>query len=152
MKLIVKVTLAAVLLLLAMPADGQRWARESEPKGFEFRNLGAFRINAWVGEFAIPVNPGEKHKYTWYVAARAGGVWKTVNNGTTFECISDELGTNAIGDVELAPSDHDILWIGTGEDFNARSSYYGNGIWKSTDAGETFEHMGLEDSHHIAEI
>ncbi|MGM0464534.1 MAG: VPS10 domain-containing protein, partial [Bacteroidota bacterium] len=152
MKLIVKITLAAVLLLLAMPADSQRWVRESEPKGFEFRNLGAFRINAWVGEFAIPVNPGEKHKYTWYAAARAGGVWKTVNNGTTFECISDELGTNAIGDVELAPSDHDILWIGTGEDFNARSSYYGNGIWKSTDAGETWEHMGLEDSHHIAEI
>ncbi|MFP4487685.1 MAG: VPS10 domain-containing protein [Bacteroidales bacterium] len=152
MKLIVKITLAAVLLLLAMPADSQRWARESEPTGFEFRNLGAFRINAWVGEFAIPVNPGEKHKYTWYAAARAGGVWKTVNNGTTFECISDELGTNAIGDVELAPSDHDILWIGTGEDFNARSSYYGNGIWKSTDAGETWEHMGLEDSHHIAEI
>ncbi len=152
MKLIVKITLAAVLLLLAMPADSQRWVRESEPKGFEFRNLGAFRINAWVGEFAIPVNPGEMHKYTWYAAARAGGVWKTVNNGTTFECISDELGTNAIGDVELAPSDHDILWIGTGEDFNARSSYYGNGIWKSTDAGETWEHMGLEDSHHIAEI
>ena len=152
MKLIVKITLAAVLILSSLTAGAQRWQRESEPKGFEFRNLGAFRINAWVGEFAVPLNPGEKHKYTWYAAARAGGVWKTVNNGTTFECISDELGTNSIGDVELAPSDPDILWIGTGEDFNARSSYYGNGIWKSTDAGETFEHMGLEDSHHIAEI
>src|SRR6056297_2001230 len=112
MKIIVKITLVAVLLLLASPADGQRWARESEPRGFEFRNLGAFRINAWVGEFAVPLNPGEKHKYTWYAASRAGGVWKTVNNGTTFECISDELGTNSIGDVELAPSDPEILWIG----------------------------------------
>ncbi|HCC71094.1 MAG TPA: hypothetical protein DEQ09_08095, partial [Bacteroidales bacterium] len=123
-----------------------------EPCGFQFRNLGAFRINAWVGEFAVPLNPGDKHKYTWYVAARNGGVWKTINNGTTFECISDKLGVNAIGDVEVAPSDPEIVWIGTGEDFNARSSYYGNGIWKSTDAGETWENMGLEDSHHIAEI
>ena len=55
-----------------------------DPAGFEFRNIGAFRINAWVGEFAVPLNPGEKHKYTWYVASRNGGVWKTINNGTTF--------------------------------------------------------------------
>ena len=48
----------------------------------------------------------------------------------------------AIGDVEVAPSDPEIVWIGTGEDFNARSSYYGNGIWKSTDAGETWDKYG----------
>lgn len=152
MKKIIRFTLAAMMLLSSIPAAGQWWMRDSEPKGFEFRNLGAFRINAWVGEFAIPVNPGEKHKYTWYAAARNGGVWKTTNNGTTFECVSDELGTNAIGDVELAPSNHDIVWVGTGEDFNARSSYYGNGIWKSTDGAETWQNMGLEDSQHIAEI
>lgn len=152
MKIIVKITLVIMLLWSSIPAEGQRWRRESEPRGFEFRNLGAFRINAWVGEFGIPLNPGEKHKYTWYVAARAGGVWKTENNGTTFECVSDDLGVNSIGDVELAPSNPDIVWIGTGEDFNARSSYSGNGIWKSTDGGESWENMGLEDSHHIAEI
>ncbi|MEE4214304.1 MAG: hypothetical protein V2I34_04510 [Bacteroidales bacterium] len=147
-----RIAFFALLSLSFTGAAGQDWRREAEPRGFDFRNLGAFRISAWVGEFAIPVNPGEKHKYTWYAAARAGGVWKTVNNGTTFECVSDDLGVNAIGDVELAPSDPDIVWIATGEDFNARSSYYGNGIWKSTDGGNSWKHMGLEDSHHIAEI
>ncbi len=140
------------LMLSSMSAHAQRWSYEAPPTGFEFRNLGAFRMSAWVGEFAVPLNPGEEHKYTWYAAARNGGVWKTINNGTTFTCISDTMGTSSIGDVEVAPSDPNIVWVGTGEDFNARSSYYGNGIWKSLDAGNTWQHMGLDDSHHIAEI
>jgi len=119
---------------------------------FQYRNLGAFRISAWVGDIAVPENPGAAHRHTWYVVPRAGGVWKTVNNGTTFFCISDTMGTSSMGDVEVAPSNPDILWVGTGEDFNARSSYYGNGIWKSTNAGETWSFMGLEDSHHISKI
>ena len=120
--------------------------------GFEFRNMGAFRVSAWVGELAIPLNPGDKHKNTFYVAPRAGGVWKTTNRGTTFECITDEIGTTYIGDVEVAPSNPDIVWVGTGEDFNARSSYYGNGIWKSTDAGNHGRIWDLKNPHHIAEI
>lgn len=153
MKLFIKVSLVFALIIVTLPSVSQDSESEQmDPIGFEFRNLGAFRINAWIGEFAVPLNPGEEHKYTWYAASRAGGVWKTVNNGTTFECITDEIGTTYIGDVEVAPSNPEIVWVGTGEDFNARSSYYGNGIWKSTDAGETFENMGLEDSHHIAEI
>lgn len=141
------------ILLYSFTTLAQRYRRPDPPAtGFEFRNIGAFRISAWVGEFAVPLNPGEEHKYTWYAAARNGGVWKTTNNGTTFTCITDSLGTSSIGDVEVAPSDPNILWVGTGEDFNARSSYYGNGIWKSNDAGATWQHMGLDDSHHIAEI
>lgn len=117
-----------------------------------YRNLGAFRIGAWVSDIAVPENPGTEHQYTWYVAQRAGGVWKTTNNGNTFTCISDDLGTSSIGCVEIAPSDPDILWIGTGEAYSARSSYAGNGIYKSTDAGETWTDMGLKDSHHINRI
>ena len=153
MKLILRITLVAAMVLTTLSVNAQRSTiPQLHPIGFEFRNLGAFRINSWVGEFAVPLNPGEDHKYTWYAASRNGGVWKTVNSGTTFECITGSLGVSAIGDVEVAPSDPNIVWVGTGEDFNTRISNYGNGIWKSTDAGETFENMGLKDSHHIAEI
>jgi len=119
---------------------------------FKYRNLGAFRIGAWVSDMAVPENPDHANKYTWYVAERAGGVWKTVNNGNSFECVSDELGVTSIGCVKIAPSDPNQVWIGTGEAYSARSSYAGNGIYKSTNAGETWEDMGLKDSHHINRI
>lgn len=118
----------------------------------EYRNLGPFRAGAWIGDIAVPENPGREHRFTFYVAARNGGVWKTVNNGTTFFPIFDDYGTNAIGAVEVAPSNPDIVWVGTGEDSYARSCYAGNGIWKSADAGSSFTPMGLKDSHHIGRI
>jgi photosystem II stability/assembly factor-like uncharacterized protein len=130
-------------------------AQTLPPGGYDafiFRNLGAFRISAWVGAVAVPENPGEKYKYTWYVGPRNGGVWKTENNGTTFECVSDGFNTCSVGDIAVAPSDPDIVWAGTGDAFNARSSYYGNGVWKSTDGGKTWKNMGLKDSHHIARV
>ncbi len=119
---------------------------------FEYRNLGAFRTGAWVSDIAVPENPDSENQYTWYVAQRAGGVWKTANNGNTFECISDNLNTNSIGCVEIAPSNSDMIWIGTGEAYSARSSYAGNGVYKSLDGGKTWEDMGLKDSHHVNRI
>ena len=121
-------------------------------KDFEYRNLGAFRTGAWIADIAVPVNPDAENAYTWYVAARAGGLWKTINNGTTFFCISDELGVTSIGAVEVAPSEPNLVWVGTGEAYNARSSYAGNGIYKSVDGGKTWMDKGLKDSHHINRI
>lgn len=132
--------------------NAQQVKSDKNYNAFTYRNLGAFRASAWVGSIAVPENPGEKHKYTFYVGARNGGVWKTINNGTTFECITDQLGVTSIGDVAVAPSNPEILWVGTGEAFNARLSTSGNGIWKSEDAGSSWENMGLKDSHHIAKI
>jgi len=120
--------------------------------GLTYRNLGPFRAGAWIEDIAVPENPGPEHQYTFYAASRTGGVWKTENNGTTFEPVFDDYGVNAVGAVAVAPSDPEIVWVGTGDNSNARSSYYGNGVYKSTDDGKTFTCMGLTDSHHIARI
>lgn len=119
---------------------------------FPFRNLGPFRAGSWVTSFAVPDAPLRDHLYTFYVGTRNGGVWKTTNAGTTFEPIFDDQAKLSIGDVALAPSDADIVWVGTGEAYCARSSHAGDGIYRSTDAGRTWTHMGLRDSHHIARI
>lgn len=120
--------------------------------GFTFRNLGPFRAGAWISDIAVPETPGREHLYTFYVAARNGGVWKTTNNGTTFEPIFDSVGVGSIGALAIAPSDSRIVWVGTGDASNARSAYPGNGVYKSEDGGKTWTHMGLADTHHIARI
>lgn len=128
-------------------------SQESDPfADLRYRTLGAYRAGAWVGDVAVPENRDEAHRHTFYVAPRCGGVWKTVNAGTTFEPIFDTYGTSAIGAVEVAPSDANVVWVGTGDDSLARSSYAGNGVWKSIDAGKTFTCMGLEDTHHVPKI
>ncbi|MFO7867554.1 MAG: hypothetical protein R6V02_12210 [Candidatus Aminicenantes bacterium] len=121
-------------------------------KTFTYRNLGPFRSGSWISDFAVPESPPKAHLYTFYVAGRNGGLWKTVNNGTTFEPLFDDQDVFSIGDVTLAPSDPEIVWVGTGEHAAARSSYYGDGVYKSLDGGQTWNHMGLEDTHHISRI
>src|SRR5262245_31608179 len=116
------------------------------------RNIGAFRTAAWVTAIAIPDAPLHDHLYTIYAATRSGGVWKTINAGTTWEPITDSAGIAAVGAVALAPSRPSTVWVGTGDQANARSSISGKGVFKSTDAGKTWEFMGLGDSHHIARI
>lgn len=121
-------------------------------KKFTYRNLGPFRSGAWISDFAVPEYPEKAHLYTFYVATRNGGLWKTTNNGTTFKPIFDDQDIISIGDVALAPSRPEIVWVGTGEAANARSSYWGDGVYKSNDAGKTWQNMGLKDSHHIGRI
>lgn len=143
---------AAALCCFATVVQSQIRLTEDMLKTFEFRNLGAFRVGAWVSSIAVPENPGEKGKYTFFVAGRHGGVWKTDNNGTTFRQVFDSSGVNSTGCVQIAPSNPEIVWVGTGESYNARSSHPGKGIFKSTDGGESFKNMGLGDSHHIARV
>jgi photosystem II stability/assembly factor-like uncharacterized protein len=117
-----------------------------------FRNIGPFRTGAWVTEIAVPETPGREHLYTIYAATRSGGLWKTTNNGITWAPISDSVEVAAVGAVAVAPSNSSIVWMGTGDQASARSSYSGKGVFKSTDAGKTWQLMGLPDSHHIARI
>ncbi len=134
------------------PAPAGAKPDETLLQGLRFRNLGPFRAGSWVTSFAVPAKPLREHLYTFYVGTRNGGVWKTVNAGTTFEPVFDAQPRLSIGDVAVAPSDAAIVWVGTGEAYCARSSNPGDGVYKSTDAGKTWTRMGLGDSHHIARV
>jgi hypothetical protein len=119
----------------------------------QMRNIGPFRSGAWVTSLAVPDAPTREHLYTMYAGVRSGGLWKTSNNGVTWDPVSDAMGTIAsVGAVAVAPSNSQIVWVGGGDQANARSSMSGDGVFKSIDAGKTWQAMGLPDSHHIARI
>lgn len=131
-----------------VPVKGQDYFNENLLKAFSFRNLGPYRVGAAIADIAVPESPLKAHLYTFYVATWSGGLWKTTNNGTTFEPIFE----GHIGDVALAPSNPDIVWVGTGDAFCSVRSHAGDGVYKSTDGGRTWRNMGLHDTHHIARI
>ncbi|MEX1182781.1 MAG: hypothetical protein WEF86_06065 [Gemmatimonadota bacterium] len=144
--------LAFVLLLTgALPVAAQRLTPQVLDE-LELRNFGPFRAGAWITDFAVPATPERAHQYTFYVGTRNGGVWKTENGGTTFEPVFDETDQQSIGAVAVAPGDANVVWVGTGESYVARYSYSGNGVYRSTDGGDTWQHMGLEGTQHIARI
>ena len=136
----------------ALTASAQQRLNEVLRDGFQYRNLGPFRVGGWVADIAVPETPLKAHLYTFYVAARHGGVWKTTNNGTTFEPVFDNQNVAAIGALAVAPTNENIVWAGTGDASCARSAYAGDGIYKSTDGGKTWLNNGLKESHHIARI
>ncbi len=117
-------------------------------KGLQFRALGPAIMGGRIDDFAVV----ESNPHIIYAATASGGLWKTVNNGTTWEPVFDSQPHSSIGDVTVAPSNPDIVWAGTGEANNRQSSSWGNGVYKSTDGGKTWEHVGLKDSHHIGRI
>ena len=120
--------------------------------GFSYRNLGPFRVSAWVSDIAVPEAPAKAHLYTFYVAARNGGVWKTTNNGTTFTPVFEGKDVWSMGALSVAPSNGEVVWVGTGDASCTRSAYPGNGLYKSLDGGTNWQRKGLTDSHHIARI
>ena len=89
---------------------------------------------------------------TFYVGVASGNLWKTTNRGTTWESLFDDEEVNSIGDVTVAPSDPNVVWIGTGEANNRQSSPWGAGVYRSTDAGQTWAHLGLTNTRHIGRI
>lgn len=117
-----------------------------------FRNLGPYRAGSWISAIAVPETTDPAYKYTFYVAGRNGGVWKTVNNGTTFSPIFDKVGVSSIGCISISKSNPNIIWVGTGEAYNARSSHPGKGVYKSINGGKTWAFMGLAETSHIPKV
>src|SRR6187549_2455352 len=115
------------------------------------RNIGPTLVTGRVQDIEIdPKNPN-----VWYVAAAFGGLWKTTNRGTSFEEVfprSGEVEAGNLGSVAVDPKDSNIVWLGTGENASQRSAHFGDGVYKSTDAGKTWKRTGLETSEHIGKI
>ena len=117
-------------------------------KNLQFRAIGPANMGGRIDDIAVV----ENNPSTYYVGAATGGLWKTSNNGTTFEPIVDGQGSTSIGDIAIAPSDPSIVWVGTGEPNNRQSSSWGDGIYRSLDAGKTWQNMGLRDTRHISRV
>jgi len=156
---------AVLALLLALPAHAQpRRGAAVRPTpdsvaadstagrlpldGLRFRSIGPGSTSGRISDLAI--HP--RHPATWYVATAAGGLWKTENAGVTFTPIFDTQSTFSIGALALDQTHPNTLWVGTGENNSLRSVPYGDGVYKSMDAGRTFTKVGLPDSEHIGRI
>jgi photosystem II stability/assembly factor-like uncharacterized protein len=116
--------------------------------GLRFRGIGPAVMGGRITQIAV--NPRDKRVF--YVATASSGIFKTVDNGTTFEPIFDRTGVAAVGALALAPSDPNQIWVGTGEANLRGSNIRGKGVYKSPDAGRTWEFAGLGDSYHIGRI
>jgi len=115
---------------------------------FTWRWVGPVTFSGRITEFAVP--RGQSQIY--YVLTASGGLWKTADGGIHFDSIFDKYGNMSMGYMAIAPANTDILYLGTGEPMHARSSAHGNGMWKSTDAGKTWTHIGLEKSFFIPKV
>lgn len=132
-------------------AKGQEEETEHHPilGSYRWRQVGPANMSGRVSDIAVP--PGGEAS-TIYVAAAAGGLWKTINNGTTWKQIFQGGKTAAVGDVAIAPSDPNVIYVGMGEPHSRNSISWGDGVYRSTDGGESWHHLGLEYTFHIGRI
>lgn len=141
--------LPLTLALALTPAFPQgRGAGNFGPESFRFRAMGPAVGNRIASAAGIPGDPT-----TYYAGAASGGIWKSTNSGTTWTPIFDNQPVAAIGALAVSSTDHKIVWAGTGEAWAIRDSdMMGDGIYKSTDAGLTWTHMGLDETGRIGRI
>jgi photosystem II stability/assembly factor-like uncharacterized protein len=140
--------LGAIMTFCANPVCAQRRQRGGNENDFRFRFVGPAEGNRIASVAGIPGDPS-----TYYAGAASGGVWKSTDGGNRWEPIFDSEPAAAIGALAVAPSDPSVVWAGTGEAWMIRDSdVMGNGIYKSTDAGKTWTHAGLEEAGRIGKI
>ena len=151
------VLLAATTSLTAVSLPAPRPLTAQDPPtdpfaaataALRFRTIGPTIMGGRVADLAVV----ESDPATFYVGTASGGVWKTENAGITFTHVFKDEATASIGDVTVAPSNPNVVWVGTGEPQNRQSSPWGGGVYRSTDAGRTWKHLGLANTHHIGRI
>jgi len=139
---------AAVALVLSTSAAGAQVPDSTVLAGLRWRSIGPVNMAGRITDVeALPGSPK-----TFYVAGATGGIWKTINAGTTFIPLWEDAPIASLGDLAISPSDPRIIWAGTGEEDSRNSVQPGYGIYKSVDGGVTWQSMGLEKTQHIGRI
>jgi photosystem II stability/assembly factor-like uncharacterized protein len=147
---IYSVFIATALLTIACQPLG---ASDPNPigeaaKGLQLRSIGPALMGGRIADIAVHSAQGD----TWYVAVASGGVWKTVNAGVTWNPVFDSQASYSIAEVAIDPNNPDVVWVGTGENVSGRHVGWGDGVYKSVDAGKSWTNMGLKHSEHIGKI
>jgi len=121
---------------------------EDQLAGLQFRSIGPAFMSGRISDIAID----PQNRKIWYIAVGSGGVWKTVNGGTTFTPIFDKQSSYSIACITIDPSDSQTIWVGSGENVSGRHVGYGDGVYRSVDGGVSWQNMGLKNSQHIDKI
>jgi photosystem II stability/assembly factor-like uncharacterized protein len=148
-----RAAVALALSALAMPLSAQIPAAAPVPtssllQDFRWRNIGPANMAGRVTD----VEAAESNPAIVYAGSASGGVWKSVNAGTTWDPIFTRYGTANVGDLAVFQPNPDIVWVGTGEACVRNSVGWGDGVYKSTDGGKTFVNVGLKESHHVGRV
>jgi photosystem II stability/assembly factor-like uncharacterized protein len=142
---------AALFFVACAPTLGQQNIKfdAATVSGLPARNIGSAMMS---GRIAAMDAVNQDGRLTLFVASASGGVWKSVNGGTTFKAVFDREPVQSIGAVTIDPSNPKIVWVGSGESWMRNSVSIGDGVYKSTDGGENWTNVGLKDSEHVAKI
>ena len=149
-------SLFLLVAFLTIPQQSSAQEAKSAPKfdsdtisGLGARNIGSAEMSGRVAALSAVKEDG---RLTVYIGAASGGVWKSVNGGTTFKPVFDKQTSQSIGAIAIDPQAPKTIWVGTGESWTRNSVSVGDGIYKSTDGGENWTNMGLKDSERISKI
>src|SRR5713101_5392365 len=145
---VVMVLFSAMIFTGPAPAQSAKFDTDTI-SGLGARNIGSAAMSGRVAAVAAVKEDG---RLTVYVGAASGGVWKSSNGGTTFKPVFDKEAAQSIGAIAVDPQTPKTIWVGTGEAWTRNSTSIGNGIYKSTDGGDSWTNMGLQNSERIAKI
>jgi photosystem II stability/assembly factor-like uncharacterized protein len=138
-----------VLAIIGAPLAGQTTPdMAGAASALTLRSIGPAMAGGRIADIAVHPT----HRHTWYVAVGSGGLWKTGNAGVTWTPVFDDQPSYSIGEVTLDPNNPEIVWVGTGENVSGRHVGWGDGVYRSRDAGRTWQQMGLPNSQHVGKI
>jgi photosystem II stability/assembly factor-like uncharacterized protein len=149
-RMLIMALTAATMLAQASLADEkpEPGLNDESLSGLELRSIGPAFMSGRIADLVI--HP--QNRNIWYVAVGSGGVWKTLNRGTTWEPVFDDQPSYSVGALALDPNDPDTIWVGTGENVSGRHVGFGDGLYRSRDGGKSWTNMGLKASEHIGMI